>query len=550
MTGSVPRRALLALLAALALAWFCNLGYRHLVKPDEGRYAEIPREMIASGDWVTPRINGYKYFEKPPLQYWATAVSLSAFGMNEWAARLWPGLTGFLGVLLVFWAGNRLFGAAGGPPGRRGGGELGAVRRRRPPAHAGHGAQLLHVRRGVRVRRRAAGSRTKPGEGAGCCSDGRRWRSPFSPRDWSAWCCRSPRSGIYVLVQRDWKLLARLRARPRRPAVPRDRRALVRAGVASPTRSSPRFFFIHEHFERFLTKEHDRYQPAWYFIPVLLIGIVPWIVALLPALRSAWRRGEAAAFDARRFLLLWCAVVFVFFSVSDSKLVAYILPLFPALALLIGDYLRIGGPAACCSRSRPSPPLLGIALAAAAPFAPDYASDAVTPALLEGYVPWLLAAGLALAAGGALATILVSRGMHLSAVLSLACGGLTLSQLALSGHESLAPSLSAYHIVQQIRNQVKPDVPFYFVETFDHTALFYLGRNVTMVANMDELADPIGREPGDFLPDAAAFARAWEADRDAFAMFNINDLQPFLKAHPLAMRVVAEDPRRVIVRKP
>jgi len=63
-----------------ALAWFCNLGYRHLIKPDEGRYAEIPREMIATGDWVTPRINGYKYFEKPPLQYWATAASFSAFG--------------------------------------------------------------------------------------------------------------------------------------------------------------------------------------------------------------------------------------------------------------------------------------------------------------------------------------------------------------------------------------------------------------------------------------------------------------------------------------
>lgn len=105
----VPRRALFALLAAFALLWFCNLGYRHLIKPDEGRYADIAREMVASGDWLTPRLNGYKYFEKPPLQYWATAVSFAAFGMNEWTARLWTGLTGFLGVLLVFWAGNRLF---------------------------------------------------------------------------------------------------------------------------------------------------------------------------------------------------------------------------------------------------------------------------------------------------------------------------------------------------------------------------------------------------------------------------------------------------------
>ena len=547
MTGAVPRRVLLALLAALALAWFCNLGYRHLVKPDEGRYADIPREMIASGDWLTPRINGYKYFEKPPLQYWATAVSLSVLGMNEWAARLWPGLTGFLGVLLVFWAGNRLFGQPAGL--------LGAAVAASSALYAivGHLLTLdmaLSFFMSASVFAFAAGQREPEAAGR------RRWML----LGWAAMALAVltkglvgavlpiTAAGIYVIVQRDWKLLSRL--------------YLVRGGllflaIAAPwfvlvSRANPefaRFFFIHEHFERFLTKEHDRYQPMWYFIPVLLIGIAPWIVALLPALRSAWKPGEAGVFDARRFLLLWCAVVFVFFSVSDSKLVAYILPLFPALALLIGDYLRSAGRRTLLAQSAVAS-ALGVALAAAAPFAPDFASEAVTPALLEGYAPWLLAAGLALAAGGALAAILVSRGMRLSAVLSLACGGLTLSQLALSGHESLAPSLSAYHIVRQIRNQVKPDVPFYFVETFDHTALFYLGRKVTMVSVTDELADPIAREPRDFLPDAAAFARAWEADRDAFAMFNVSDLQPFLKAHPLPMRVVAEDPRRVIVRKP
>ena len=97
---------------------------------------------------------------------------------------------------------------------------------------------------------------------------------------------------------------------------------------------------------------------------------------------------------------------------------------------------------------------------------------------------------------------------------------------------------------------MKPDTPFYVVETFDHTLLFYLGRNVTMVSVMDELAVPVGREPRDFLPDAAAFARAWEADREPLAMFNANDLPGFLKAHPVPMRVIAADPRRVIVSKP
>src|SRR5256885_15405824 len=108
------RNRLLALLAAFSLLWFCNLGYRPLVKPDEGRYAEISREMVASGDWVTPRLNGYKYFEKPALQYWATAAAYEVFGVNEASARLWTALTGFLGVLLVFFTGRRLFGPAAG----------------------------------------------------------------------------------------------------------------------------------------------------------------------------------------------------------------------------------------------------------------------------------------------------------------------------------------------------------------------------------------------------------------------------------------------------
>jgi 4-amino-4-deoxy-L-arabinose transferase-like glycosyltransferase len=276
--------------------------------------------------------------------------------------------------------------------------------------------------------------------------------------------------------------------------------------------------------------------------------MLPWVVSLLPALwRSCGRK--APGFDARRFLLVWCAVVFVFFSASSSKLIPYILPLFPALSLLVGDYLGRAGRGVLLAQAALAA-MLGVALAIAAPQAPAYESDAVPASLLAGYVPWIVAAGLALAALAAVSAVLVFRGAREWAAVALAFGGLTLSQLALSGYESLAPSLSAYHIVHKIRDQLKPDAPFYFVDTFDHTALFYLGRQVTMVAVKDELVDPIERAPRDFLPDAAAFARAWQADREAFAMFNNNDLEPFLKAHPVPMQVVARDPRRVIVRKP
>src|SRR5690625_479905 len=103
--------ALVTILIALVFAvlWFAALGYRDLNEPDEGRYAEIPREMVVSGDWVTPRLNGFKYFEKPPLQYWATAVSYDLFGQNNMSARLWPALLGFLTLLWVGFVGWRLF---------------------------------------------------------------------------------------------------------------------------------------------------------------------------------------------------------------------------------------------------------------------------------------------------------------------------------------------------------------------------------------------------------------------------------------------------------
>lgn len=101
-------------LLVFVVLWFGNLEYRNLVDPDEGRYAEIPREMLVTGDWVTPHLNDLKYFEKPPLQYWATAVFYRLFGIDEWVSRLWPALTGVAGIALVFFAGLLLYGRRAG----------------------------------------------------------------------------------------------------------------------------------------------------------------------------------------------------------------------------------------------------------------------------------------------------------------------------------------------------------------------------------------------------------------------------------------------------
>lgn len=110
----MSRRLWMAALLGAMVIWFLPLGSYRLFNPDEGRYAEIAREMAVSGDWVTPRLDALRYFEKPPLQYWATAATYRAFGESEWSARLWAALTGFLGLLLTGWIGARLYGATAG----------------------------------------------------------------------------------------------------------------------------------------------------------------------------------------------------------------------------------------------------------------------------------------------------------------------------------------------------------------------------------------------------------------------------------------------------
>jgi 4-amino-4-deoxy-L-arabinose transferase-like glycosyltransferase len=531
---------LLAVIFAFAVVWFGTLDYRRLVKPDEGRYAEIAREMALSGDWVTPRLNGLKYFEKPPLQYWATAAAFRNFGENEWTARLWTGLTGFLGILLAGYTALRLFGPTAGLY-----------------AMATLASSLLYLLMGHF-------SSLDMGlafflEVALCgfllAQEGRRnWMLVA----WAGLALAVLSKGIvalvltggtlvlYSLLSRDWSPWRRFDLLRGLPLF-----LLVAApwfiAVSDANPEFARFFFIHEHFERFLTKVHNRYQPAWYFIPILLLGALPWTTLAVQAAVQAWPRRAMPEFQARRFLLLWCVVVFGFFSVSSSKLPSYILPMFPALALLLADALNRVSRRALLGHIAVVT-LFASAATVLAPRVAGRADEVTTLDMIGPYAEWLTFAAAVWLAGSLVALLLAWRNRITAAVLALSAASLLAGLGVLLGHENLSRSNSSYHIAMQVKPQLPADVPFYSVRMYEQTLTFYLQRTVTLVAFRDEFSFGQDREPGKWIPAEAEFRQRWKSDRDAFAIMEADTYRDLLQKG-LPMTEIARDTRRVIVRK-
>jgi len=540
----MTRRLQIVLLVVFGIIWFSNLEYRKLVNPDEGRYAEIPREMVASGDWTTPRLNDIKYFEKPALQYWATAAAYAVFGEHHWTARLWSALTGFFGVLMVFFTGRRLFG-----------GETGWN------AALVLASSLLYVLIGhINTLDMGVSFLLSAAVCAFCLAQSEatdtRKRRRWMLAAWAALALAVLSKGLiglvlpgaalvlYMLIERDWRLPGRLHLAPGLLlffliTVP----WFVAVSLANP--EFARFFFIHEHFERFLTKAHGRYQPMYYFIPVLAAGMLPWTVTLIDALARAWKREPQKNFQVQRFLLFWSAVVFVFFSISSSKLVSYILPMFPALALLIGARLAGISPRSLAWQVLPAA-LAGIAMLALMPGIGRYASREVPAELFQNYALWLTAAAVLQIAGAAAGAWLAWRGNRAAALALLAFSGLAFAQLVLSGHESLSTANSAYYVAQKIKHELKPAMPFYSVNTYDQSLQFYLRRSTTMVVYKDELGFGIEQEPQKFIADFALFEKTWNAEREALALMSPDAYEMF-GAKGLPMRLVARDTRRIIV---
>ncbi|MBU0620880.1 MAG: glycosyltransferase family 39 protein [Gammaproteobacteria bacterium] len=549
MTNDISRRGLWLMLLVVAVVWFGNLEYRKLIRPDEGRYAEIPREMVLSGDWTTPRLNDLKYFEKPPLQYWATAVAYEVFGEHQWTSRLWAALTGLMGVLFVWYAGTRLFGREAGIYAAL---LLGSSMLYTLMSHINtlDMGVTFFITLGI-ISLCIAQKEVKE-------AARRNWM-------WLAWAALAlsvlskglmgiilPGAALflYSVFNRDiviWKRMHWFSGLALFLLISVPWFVLV-------IKANPEFFerfFIYEHFQRFTSKVHGRYQPWYYFVPVLLTGILPWTFLMFDTLLRTWKETaqKMREFSPERFLLVWAVFIYLFFSVSGSKLPSYLLPMFPALALLMGKQIAQMRARRLFWLTVPVFAVVAILLGIV-PFAAEKSAD--TPLQLEmysNYGDWLLIAMALWLAGTGVALWLLRRENKMAAVILLAFSSLVASQLATSGYNTIAIERSSHILADAIRPQIKPEVPFYSVLCYEQTLPFYLKRTFTLVNFKDEMDFGIQQEPEKYVPDLGSFAERWNTDREAYAIVQVVNY-PTVQKLDLPMQEIFRDEQYVVVKKP
>jgi 4-amino-4-deoxy-L-arabinose transferase-like glycosyltransferase len=528
--------------------WFYALGARTLVPSDEGRYAEMAREMLATGDWITPRQNGIKYFEKPPLQTWMNALTFAIFGLGEWQARLWTGLTGLFGVIITAFAAHRLYGSRVGFHSGLvlGSSALWAAMSHLNALDMGLASMMTLALCGLLLAQR---------DGAGI-RERRYWM-------WACWAGMAlavlskglvgivlPGAVLilYSLLARDWQIWKRLHLISGlllffAITVP----WFVLISMRNP--EFPHFFFIHEHFQRFTSKIHHREGAWYYFIPVLAVGIVPWLGLLIQSLIAPFReKSSERGFQPGKLLVVWCAFIFLFFSMSGSKLASYILPIFPALAILIALELERASARAIIMTSSVLAILGAIGVVYAGRI-PNLASNAFEQPLYAAYAPWVMTGAAAALVGGVVAMGYARRQRSL-ALVSLAGAAFICGQAIMVGHEPLGRYKAGLDHVPAMAKELGPDTPLYAVEIYEHAIPFYLGRTLILVKSADEMEFGVHQEPHLWIPEREEFVRQWKEahahGKKAMAIINPGAYTELLKLG-LPMRIIARDPRRVIV---
>ena len=326
----------LAIFAALVA--FPFLGSFGLLEPDEGRFAQIGREMMATGDYLVPRLNGIEQFYKPPLVYWVNAIAYRVFGVSEWTARLPSALAFFGTIWLTGWMGWRL-----------GGRKLGwaaalILASMLEPYALGRQITLDTTLTFWVTAALACLVRVATGDQAKksgflfflCLGLGFLAKGPM------AWV-------VPLTAALAWTVA--LRHDGQRLGLPWMKGLLLMVGVSlswfvAVCWKYPelwKYFLGYELVERFASTTHGRSKPFWFFFPILAVGTIPW-TGFLPGLTlAAWRKIRQRTLSPAQWALGAAVLVpFGVVSCSGSKLLTYILPIYPSLALALAFWLEHG----------------------------------------------------------------------------------------------------------------------------------------------------------------------------------------------------------------
>ncbi len=326
---AIPCLGALALLCFFVL--FHNLGGAALFEPDEGKNAEVAREILLLKDWVTPHYNFIPYLDKPMFFYWLVAPAYKLFGVSEWSARL-PSALAALGCVLL------IYNLARTPLGLWGGLWSSLVLLTSPVFFAFSRAAIFDMPLTFFITLALwAFYRGKD-------ADGKPKRLFFLVMYGAMGCATLVKGpigfilpamviGPYLLLSRRWSIL-----REANPALGLGVFLLIVAPwyLAAELRNPGylRYFLLEENLLRYLTPYFHREQPWYYYVEILIIGFFPWSALIY----APFKRIAAALKDERRlFLLLWAVLPLLFFSLSLSKQPGYILPIFPPLSVLIGE---------------------------------------------------------------------------------------------------------------------------------------------------------------------------------------------------------------------
>lgn len=328
----------MALLLAMLLPLFLLLlGSRPLNVPDEGRYPEIAREMLLSGDFITPRVNGALFLDKPTLYYWLQAASYQVLGVSIASIRLMPALFGLAGCLLVFVTGWRLFN-------RRTAWLASLILATSPLYFLASQYANLDLEVAIWISTSL------------CLFLLARQQSPASNLRRALFVLAYLAGGMGVMTKgligivlpsiaifgwmvwrNRWRELPSWSLLWFAPAV----LLICLPWYLAVQQANPEFFhyfFIFQQFQRFTSGGFNNAFPWWFYFAVLGLFMLPWSLWLPVSITHAWQQRRANG-ESYAFLLAWPVMIFVFFSLPASKIVSYILPTVPPLALLMAAYL-------------------------------------------------------------------------------------------------------------------------------------------------------------------------------------------------------------------